>query len=236
MIQLPEPAYGFGRMLLSGVVGSTAYGLAHAGSDIDRLGVFAAPPLSFGSLAGPGPESIQTHGPDTTVHEARKFLRLALACNPTVSELLWLSEYENSTPLGEELVGIRAGLLSAQRVRDAYLGYATGQFRRLTERGDGSFSSDLRQRTAKHARHLYRLCWQGLHLYRAGELQLRLDDPQEFRDFGDQVAAGDIDVAKTVMALYEHKFDTSRTVLPTEPDRDAAVRWLDQVRTDSLPA
>ncbi len=31
------------HVLLSGIVGSTAYGLAHAGSDIDRLGMFAAP-------------------------------------------------------------------------------------------------------------------------------------------------------------------------------------------------
>ncbi|GAA1913626.1 hypothetical protein GCM10009753_52280 [Streptantibioticus ferralitis] len=35
------------HVLLSGTVGSTAYGLAHKGSDIDRLGVFAAPTEAF---------------------------------------------------------------------------------------------------------------------------------------------------------------------------------------------
>lgn len=33
-----------GAIILSGVVGSTAYGLAHEDSDIDRLGIYAACP------------------------------------------------------------------------------------------------------------------------------------------------------------------------------------------------
>ena len=35
------------------------------------------------------------------------------------------------------------------------------QFRKLVSRGDGSFSADTRKRTAKHARHLARLCTRG---------------------------------------------------------------------------
>ncbi|MFD7300744.1 DNA polymerase beta superfamily protein, partial [Streptomyces pharetrae] len=38
------------NILLSGVVGSTAYGLAHEDSDVDRLGVFAAPTESLHGL------------------------------------------------------------------------------------------------------------------------------------------------------------------------------------------
>ena len=138
------------NILLSGVVGSTAYGLASAGSDVDRLGMFAAPTESLLGLRQPK-ESHVTTGPDKTLHEAGKWCRLALAGNPTVTELVWLPDdlYEIRTGLGDELVGIRTAFLSAGRVRDAYLGYATQQFRKLENRGDGSFSADTRRRTAQ---------------------------------------------------------------------------------------
>jgi predicted nucleotidyltransferase len=147
------------HVLLSGIVGSTAYGLAHEGSDVDRLGVFAAPTEKLHGLHRPKESHVST-APDRTLHEVAKWCRLALSGNPTAMELVWLPTglYEVRTPLGDELIGIRSSFLSRQRVRDAYLGYATQQFRRLERRGGGSFSADTRRRTAKHARHLKRLC------------------------------------------------------------------------------
>lgn len=217
------------NVLLAGVVGSTAYGLAGPDSDIDRLGAFVAPTTSFHGLTFPQ-ESVVSSKPDATYHEARKYCSLALGGNPTVSELMWLDSHEVTTPLGLELIGIRSAFLSAKRTRDAYLGYATQQFRKLEARGDGSFSADTRKRTAKHARHLRRLCHQGFQLYATGDLQIRLDSPQEFLDFGEQVAAGNIDTARQMMAHYEHLFDTTPTVLPDEPNRAVVEDWLLRVR------
>lgn len=216
-------------VLLAGIVGSTAYGLAGPDSDIDRLGVFAAPTEAFHGLTFPQ-DSVVTAKPDATYHEARKYCALALGGNPTVSELMWLDSHEVTTPLGEELIGIRSAFLSAKRTRDAYLGYATQQFHKLEARGDGSFSADTRKRTAKHARHLMRLCHQGLQLYAHGELEIRLSDPQRFLDFGERVAGGDIDHARAVMRRYEIAFDECFTVLPTEPDRATVEAWLLRVR------
>lgn len=218
------------NILLSGIVGSTAYGLAHAGSDIDRLGLFAAPTTALHGLRGPK-ESHVTTGPDRTLHEAAKWCRLALGGNPTVLELVWLPEelYEVRTPLGEELIGIRASFLSARRVRDAYLGYAGGQFRRLANRGDGSFSADTRKRTAKHARHLRRLCRQGLELYATGRLTLRVEDPEEYHAFGERVLA-DPSAALPLLRYYETAFDETRTVLPEQPDEAPVEAWLHRVR------
>ncbi|GAA4937809.1 nucleotidyltransferase domain-containing protein [Actinoplanes utahensis] len=219
------------HVLLSGIVGSTAYGLAGPDSDVDRLGVFAAPTVRFHGLTFPS-ESVVSTKPDATFHEARKYASLALRGNPTVSELMWLPTelYETRHPLGDALIGIRTSFLAARPVRDAYLGYATQQFKRLESRGDGSFSADTRKRTSKHARHLLRLCAQGFELYTTAHLRIRLDDPQRFRDFGERVAAGDIDLARRMMADYEHRFDTATTVLPDEPDRTAAEAWLRSVR------
>ncbi|MEU3452301.1 nucleotidyltransferase domain-containing protein [Micromonospora sp. NPDC006766] len=225
------------NVLLAGIVGSTAYGLAGPDSDVDRLGVFAAPTEAFHGLTPPE-ETKVTSKPDTTIHEAAKYARLALGGNPTVSELMWLPDdlFEVRTPLGEELIGIRSAFLSAKRVRDAYLGYATQQFRRLEARGDGSFSADTRRRTAKHARHLLRLCHQGLRLYATGELEIRLANPQRFVDFGERVASGDIELARAWMADYESRFDAARSVLPVEPDRAAVEAWLLRVRHAHLDA
>ncbi|HEY0701081.1 MAG TPA: nucleotidyltransferase domain-containing protein [Micromonospora sp.] len=223
------------RLLLSGIVGSTAYGLAGPGSDIDRLGVFAAPTVAFHGLHPPR-ESIVTTNPDRTLHEAAKWCRLALGGNPTATELVWLPDdlYEVRTELGDRLIGIRSAFLSAPRVRSAYLGYASQQFRRLESRGDGSFSADTRRRTAKHARHLARLVHQGRHLYATGELPVRLADPGFFRDFGDRVAAGDLDRARALVAGAERDFDVIRTPLPDEPDEATVERWLLDVRAAGL--
>lgn len=218
------------HVLLSGIVGSTAYGLARAGSDVDRLGVFAAPTEKLHGLHPPQ-ESHVTTAPDSALHEAAKWCRLALGGNPTVMELVWLPDelYEVRTPLGDELVALRTALLSARRVRAAYLGYAAQQFKRLSTRGDGAFSAHVRKRTAKHARHLKRLCQQGFELYATGRLTIRVEDPDAYHRFGEQVAA-DPSVALPLLRRFEDAFDTTRSVLPEQPDEAAVEAWLRRVR------
>lgn len=213
------------HILMSGVVGSTAYGLAHEDSDVDRLGIFAAPTRAFHGLSKPN-ESIVGTDPDVTMHEAGKFCRLALNGNPTVMELLWLEEYETLTPLGQELIRIRSSFLSASRVRNAYLGYATQQFKRLGELEDVT----LPKRTAKHARHLYRLLIQGFELWQTGSLTLALPDPKIVHSFGTRVAMGDIGHARQIMGDFENAFDVVPTVLPERPDEGAVEAWLYWVR------
>jgi hypothetical protein len=145
-------------------------------------------------------------------------------------ELVWLDRYEEITPLGYELISIRESFLSAPRVRNAYLGYATQQFKKLESRGDNTFGPDLAKRTAKHARHMYRLLQQGLELWQTGRLTIRLTDPESVRKFGDLVADGDIDHAREMLAQYEHHFNTTRPVLPEAPDEREAEQWLQRVR------
>lgn len=222
-----------GTVLLSGVVGSTAYGLDHAGSDIDRLGTYAAPTEAFHGLHPPlGREASHvTTAPDATYHEAGKLVALLLKCNPTVTELLWLRDYEVQHALGRELVGIRTTFLSAPAVRNAYLGYATQQFRRLENRGDGSFSADTRKRTSKHARHLWRLLHQGRELHRSGVLIVRLSDEQAARcvSFGEDVAARGTDAARSALSSAEDAFDRPGT-LPASPFSQIAEAWLLRAR------
>lgn len=221
------------HLLLSGIVGSVAYGLAGPDSDVDRIGVFAAPTVAFHGLHPPR-ESVVTTDPDVTLHECAKYARLALSGNPTATELMWLPEecYETRTEFGERLIGIRAAFLSAPRVRDAYLGYASQQFRKLTTRDS---STGGRRRSAKHARHLARLLHQGRVLYATGVLEIRLADPEWFRAFGERVAGGALAEAEELVAAAERDFARIRTPLPERPDEETVERWLLDVRAAHLP-
>lgn len=224
-----------GTVLLGGVVGSVAYGLDTPQSDRDRLGLFAAPTAALVGLT-PVEESYVTHEPsDVTVHEARKFVTLAMAANPTITELLWLTDlndrhgaplHEVTHPLGVDLVALRVRLLSAGRVRDAYLGYATAQFKRLEGRYDGTAPEDAR-RIRKHALHMARLVQQGYSLYTTGDFSPRVTDPGWFHEFSRATP----EVWKAWFEQERAKFNAAdRSALPAQPDTDAASRWLATVR------
>lgn len=217
------------NVLLKGVVGSTAYGLAHADSDQDYLGVFAARTKDLLGLHPPKDSQV-SKDPDTTMHEAKKFIGLCLGGNPTVSELLWLEEYEVNTRIGQHLISIRESLLGADRVRNAYLGYAWQQFERLANRG-GTFSADTAKRTEKHARHMVRLVQQGLELYRTGQLTIRVKDPEYVRDMGVKIAE-DPQVGHDFMQKAQDDFDVVKTVLPEKASEKEAAFWLERVRIE----
>ena len=221
-------------ILLSGIVGSTAYGLARVGSDIDRKGVFVAPTVDVAGLDwAPQDESQVTTGPDVTMHEIGKTLRLALKCNPSVLELFWLPEELVETmhdPYGSRLVGLRGAFLSEDGVRQAYGEYARQQAHRLANRGDGSFSSDTRKRTSKHARHLARLLRQGRELLATGMLTVEVPDPDWYWQF-------DTMTPEEMLKVYEEEdalFRATRSVLPEEPDRTAVADYLADVRRGFL--
>jgi uncharacterized protein len=223
--------------ILTGTVGSTAYGLATPQSDVDTLGVAVAPTRDVLGLHPPRDKTASFVGtqPDVTIHEIGKYLALALKANPTVTELLWLPDdcYTLTHPAGLDLMELRRSLLGARAVRNAYLGYATSQFKKMAHRGDGKFSSDTRNRVAKHARHLMRLLTQGTHLFVQGEMQVRLENPQEYHDFGELVESDPergLTLARLKLATCEGIFDEWTSALPDEPDPARAQEFLINVR------
>lgn len=232
------------RVLIQGIVGSTAYGLNHADSDIDQLGVYVAPMnVVLGLKAtqaledpeGPQPvdDTLVQHEPDLTLHEVGKYVSLALSANPTILELLWLPSYPVLHPLGLWLVHNRQIFLSERTVKGRYGGYAKQQAERLLRRhedGKDGFSSDVKQRTAKHGRHCMRLLLQGAQLLRTGTMTVNVS---EHRD--DLFAAG-VRAAENPQAFHEeamdriYEFDQIESVLPAQPDRDRADVLLQEIR------
>ena len=224
------------KVILEGIVGSTAYGLARPGSDIDLLGVYLAPVNDFLGLHPPNDKNstVARNAPDATYHELTKFCRLALKVNPTITELLWLGAYEKSTFDGRLLIDLRRHFLSAPAVKGAYLGYAKDQFYRIKRRESNDFSSDTRNRTSKHARHLLRLLNQGLELWRTGDLEVRVADPEMYFEFGERVEGGDVDHALQVLESFECEFNRLPTNLPTHPNVSLITEAVVEIRRQHL--
>lgn len=218
---------GHAITLLEGITGSRAYGLDTPDSDTDIRGVFAWPTADILALHPPA-DAIERKDPDDyAAWEARKFLKLVLAGNPNITELLWLDTYTVRNPWGQALIGIRQHLSAAPRIRRTYLGFATGELRQLEKDTGGP-------NRAKRARHVLRLLRQGFDFYSTGHLTVRIPVHQrdEIFNFGDTVAAGNLDTAKAMMHFYESAFDNRPSALPAEPDTGIAAAWLAAVRDD----
>jgi hypothetical protein len=227
-----------GTLLAVGIVGSTAYGMATASSDVDRMGLYASPTTAWFGLSVPADERgtiVKHDGPegDVQLHEARKYARLALSGNPTAVELMWLPEdcYEVVSEEFRMLQDIRHRLLSRKRIRDAYYGYARDQLNRLVAKG--RFAGSDEQRREKHARHIRRLLDQGLHAYRTGEIRIRVDDPERYHAFG-RACRDSAEPAVAALAEASEEFDSIDSPLQEHPDRQALDDWLVFVRWKHL--
>jgi predicted nucleotidyltransferase len=211
-------------VIYSCVVGSRAYGLAGAGSDVDRRGVFVAPTESYWRFDKP-----PTHrdGPraEEFQWELERCLTLGLAANPTVLETLWSPLVEHVTGTGRELLAVRPALLS-RRAGDTYGNYAADQFTRLAAG---------RARTGavrwKQAMHMLRLLRAGAHLLRTGEV---LVDVSAYRDELLAVRRGEVGWEAVTARADELRADLAAalaaTSLPAEPDRVRVEELLVDVR------
>ncbi len=213
------------RTILECVMGSKAYGLDTPESDTDMRSVFVAPTMDVLSLNHKPKDTIQTNDPDRCDQEVEKFITLALANNPTILEMLWVPEYTTLTEEGRLLVDNRNIFLS-KRVLQTFGGYAIQQMKRLEARGDGSFSSDTRKRTAKYARHVFRLIQQGRELLETGNLTVRVNNREEIFALGEMEP-------EEMQAKFEQAlegFNETKTSLPQFPDIEKANQILLDIR------
>lgn len=231
-MQMPEGS----KVIKAVTVGSTAYGLATASSDVDTLGVYVVPTELLLGLDGHkhADNSVVTNDPDQTLHEAGKFVHLALKCNPTILELIFaplVQQRDLYFSVSLDLAGQAA--IHEKGVRAAYGGYAKQQAERLVKRGaEGrkGFDPDLAKRTAKHGRHCFRLMIQAEELLTTGEITL---DVSEHRD--EIFSMGEL-AERDPQAFYEafEKRDaylnSLSSVLQAEPNRDKVNHYLLNIR------
>jgi predicted nucleotidyltransferase len=112
------------------VAGSQAYGLAREGSDVDIRGV-CIPPRPY--LLGLSEfEQFENPTHDVVIFALKKFIRLALGCNPNIIEILYVEPehilFINSA--GERLRAAREIFLT-RRAAETFGSYAVAQLRKL---------------------------------------------------------------------------------------------------------
>ncbi|WP_280399405.1 DNA polymerase beta superfamily protein [Nocardia carnea] len=101
-------------VLLEGVVGSTAYGLAGPGSDIDYAGIYVEPTRNLLGLRPPQRLTRQGgDGADATYHEIGKAMRLMLSCNSFDTAVSVLPPTPDEAPLDDLLQRIRRAHLDS---------------------------------------------------------------------------------------------------------------------------
>lgn len=206
------------------LVGSRAYGLAHADSDEDRRGVYL-PPADLQWSLWDVPEQLEDSEKDECYWELRKFIILALKANPNILECLYTPLVEHTTDLGQELREMRSIFLS-RLIYQTYNGYALGQFKKMEQ--------DLRARgeiKMKHAMHLLRLLLSGIHALAHGEVPVdvgryreRLLAIRHGKTPWEAVDAWRLELHKR----FEEAFTATR--LPERPDYAAANAFLIRAR------
>ena len=220
------------NIILEGITGSTAYGLATENSDIDIKGVYVLPTSKVLSMGFTNEHNTFDHvDPDWCYHEIGKFMQLVVGGNPTYSELLWLEDYTIMTPIGKMLVDNRDAFLSTNAVMNAYRGYAFSQAKKLnnrTEKGLDVYDSSLKNRFAKHTRHCFRLLMQARQLLETGTLNVRVTPEQ--REYLFAMGEKTADEVVEEFMRQDAEFDSIESVLPDKPDKERLNKLLYDIR------
>lgn len=224
------------NIILEGVTGSTAYGLATENSDVDIKGVYLLPTSKVLSLNfNPAKTTKDNTDPDWVYHEIGKFMKLVIGGNPTVSELLWLEDYTVLSPIGKRLVDNRKAFLSTKAVMNAYRGYAMGQAQSLNRRqaeGKVGYDSALKNRFAKHTRHCFRLLLQARQLLETGELTVRVTPEQ--REWLFKMGEQSPETVVDTFITEDKKMEDIISVLPNEPDWSTIGKLLFEIRKENM--
>jgi predicted nucleotidyltransferase len=216
------------RVIYRCVIGSRAYGLDQVDSDVDYRGIYLPTAEAHWSLVGV-PNQVERHETQEHYWELQRFLVLALKANPNVLECLYSPLVEKTTPLADELLGMRSVFLS-RLVYQTFNGYVLSQFRKI--------QSDLRNQGEvkwKHVMHLIRLLISGIDILRDKAVTVRVD---QHRESLLAIRRGDMPFNETeAWRLSLHaEFDQvfAQTELPERPDYERANAFLLRARRAAL--
>jgi hypothetical protein len=231
---------------LRAVVGSKLHGLNLEGTDdTDEMGVTIEPPAYVIGLkqfeqwvyrtqpegAPSGPSDL-----DLTVYSLRKWIRLALAGNPTVLLLLFAPREMCAIlkPMGEELQSLAPAIISRASA-GPYLGYLRAQKQRLMgERGGRA----LRKQTeferpnsgydTKYAMHMVRLGIQGVELLSTGRITLPMPEADRVWVMAVRRGAIDLNEVLTRTGELERQLADLQDVSPLRdrPDEETVEAWM----------
>lgn len=225
------------HILLAGIVGSNAYGMNHEASDVDIKGVCVADHDVYLGLRSF--EQYENPDQDEVIYELKKFVRLALSCNPSVIELLWLPEYLVQSEQGARLVEMRYAFLS-KRAHRTFSGYAIAQIKKCKQKiDDPECKAGIKAKNPyKHAAHCLRLLRMGREILVDGNIQVNRTgiDADELL----AIRKGERDINEVLAEAEDmlvQLYDVAQcSILPDEPDTEVVQRVMADIIWDHLRA
>jgi len=230
--------------ILRCLVGSGLHGTAVEGQDDrDEMGLCIEPPEYVIGLRSfeqyiyrTQPEGARSGAGDldVVVYSLRKWMRLALAGNPTVLLPLFVAEEHLMvcTEIGADLRS-RPEMIVSREAGRKYIGYLNAQRESLlaVRRGRHTNRPELEELygfDTKYAMHMVRLGVQGVELLETGRISLPVPEPwlSWLRDLrqGRHTKQEALDAAADLEAQLGTLLQTSP--LPQRPARDVADRWM----------
>lgn len=133
-------------ILFEAIVGSRAYGTAHAESDEDIKGVYVQPTASLLTLTE-RPEQYSDERGDRVFYSLSRFLKLAEKANPNIIEMLFMPEdcVRSIHPAFREVLDAR-NLFITRQVYQSHVNYARAQIRKA--RGQNKWVNNPQPETA----------------------------------------------------------------------------------------
>lgn len=211
-----------GTVLLLGVAGSHAFGLAHDGSDVDYRGVYVVPTKDLFRLKPPA-TSFAHNKPDIAMHEVGRFIEHAAKANPTALEALHYKDYTITSPIGLMLLA-RRDVFITEKIRATHLGFAKSQFEKMLRRHVPMGIGDVRE--VKHAQHTLRIVRLTEKVLTTGVYDLTVEDRDEIFSFGA------LDAIERIHQMQDEikRIEALPSVLPPGPDLEAVDNMLIHIR------
>jgi predicted nucleotidyltransferase len=178
--------------------GSRAYGIAEEDSDYDIVCVFIAPKSFYLGLNSTAiPEAVELKDVKFTYqkksclagiryYELRHFITLALKCNPSILEGLWIDEndiiYHDN--VFKDFRAARTLFLSSSKIFKAYTGYAYDQMKKMTaaEVSTGRMGAKRKELLekfgydTKNATHLIRMLYTAADIATGREIRVKMPE------------------------------------------------------------
>jgi len=166
------------QVLLKGLVGSHAYGVATENSDKDYMSVYVDPLDHYFGLNKSSTNHSVSETLDNTEFEFLKFVKLCVNFNPNVVPLLFLNQYEELSTFGLYLLEQKNEFVT-KKAYNSLLGYANGQ-KLKAEMGVTEKFGEKRKNLIneygydiKAASHTVRLLNLAKHLFKYNEVNLK---------------------------------------------------------------
>ena len=211
------------RPLLLCLSGSIAYGLDTPDSDVDIRGIFLNEPEEWIGLREEQ-ETIRLEDSDTVLYGLRKAMKLLMACNPNVVEMLGLRRQDilYCSPEGARILEAAPAFLSKKAIF-TFGAYATNLRRQIQKRIDAGHVD--KKALAKEMMHLLRIYDMGGALLQEGRVTTYRSETHSLLmwvragDYQDRNGMPTPEYERTLESFMgAFRAAATRTRLPPEPD------------------